>query len=347
MYVGNLHDDVTDSLLYELFLQAGPLQSINRVKDRETGRLKNFAFVIFTHAVSVPYAIHLTNGIKLLGRPLKTQRRNNVDLPHYLSVGVHCIENESDIQRTLNGDENPRAEDYSKGRDSSYVRKSRHDGSFKPKPLDPNQTWKNTIDYNLQQQQAQQQTNHYMNNASLTGNASHLLPDRQQRNVNSRPSSQSFSGGSPARSASHYHQMNDNILGQMSGSGDLRNKLGGNNYRSTRDDRGAAYSNQSAGGYAGGYNGPNRSSSLYHTHYGSTSFVNTYSAQDNSRKGYSGSDYNSGYGSGRYYDSYDRNNGNRNTNEGMQHRLGRSPNEAHHRSRSYDSKDYNSWNRRT
>ncbi|KAL7879087.1 hypothetical protein AOLI_G00100610 [Acnodon oligacanthus] len=74
LFVGNLDPQVTEELLFELFLQAGPLLKVKIPKDNE-GRSKQFAFVNFKHEVSVPYSMNLLNGIRLFGRQLNLQYR--------------------------------------------------------------------------------------------------------------------------------------------------------------------------------------------------------------------------------------------------------------------------------
>ncbi|XP_053312791.1 splicing regulator RBM11 [Spea bombifrons] len=74
LFVGNLDCSVKEDILYELFLQAGPLTKVNIARDKE-GNLKSFGFVCFKHTESVPYAIALLNGIRLYGRPINLQYR--------------------------------------------------------------------------------------------------------------------------------------------------------------------------------------------------------------------------------------------------------------------------------
>lgn len=297
MYVGNLHDDVTEALLYELFLQAGPLQRISRPKDRESGKVKNFAFVVFVHAASVPYAIHLTNGIKLIGRPLKSQQRNNLDLQHYSTVGVHSIECENKLQRTLDGSqEEDSMEDYSSGngsanrsRSNSYKR-ARVDSSgssFTPQPLDPNQTWKNNIHYHERQQQEQQHGS-LVSNVMMAGPVMDMSPNTGRRHQGSgsryhQDQQLASVSSSPARSASHYHNLNSQIL-----SSDLRSRLGdGGKYRSTRDS-----------GYYGG--------SPYNAGYGNYGDGHNSSYNSNNSSGYGSS--NTSYDNGAYYSNRGYNN---------------------------------------
>ncbi|XP_071545825.1 uncharacterized protein [Panulirus ornatus] len=96
VWVGNFDPEkVTQDLLYELFVQAGPLHHVKIAKDRLSGRLKNFAFVCFRHDVSVPYAIELLNGISLFNRHLKVQSRTNQQQQQQSlitgPVGIHTL----------------------------------------------------------------------------------------------------------------------------------------------------------------------------------------------------------------------------------------------------------------
>uniref|UniRef100_H3AIN1 Splicing regulator RBM11 n=1 Tax=Latimeria chalumnae TaxID=7897 RepID=H3AIN1_LATCH len=75
VFVGNLHCNVKEEILYELFLQAGPLTKVTIAKDKD-GKPKSFGFVCFKHVESVPYAIALLNEIRLYGRPIKLQYRS-------------------------------------------------------------------------------------------------------------------------------------------------------------------------------------------------------------------------------------------------------------------------------
>ncbi|XP_051580522.1 RNA-binding protein 7-like [Myxocyprinus asiaticus] len=74
LFVGNLDPQVTEELIFELFLQAGPLLKVKIPKDND-GKSKQFAFVNFKHEVSVPYALNLLNGVRLFGRQLNIKFR--------------------------------------------------------------------------------------------------------------------------------------------------------------------------------------------------------------------------------------------------------------------------------
>ncbi|CAG9785445.1 unnamed protein product [Diatraea saccharalis] len=79
LWCGNLPEQVTEEILYELFLQAGPLEKVRIAKDKD-GRQKNFAFITYSHEVSVPYAIQLFRGTALFHRTLSLQSRGRIAL---------------------------------------------------------------------------------------------------------------------------------------------------------------------------------------------------------------------------------------------------------------------------
>ena len=45
LYVGNLSFETTETELKELFAQAGPVETVRIITDRDTGRSKGFGFV--------------------------------------------------------------------------------------------------------------------------------------------------------------------------------------------------------------------------------------------------------------------------------------------------------------
>ncbi|XP_036381728.1 RNA binding motif protein 11 [Megalops cyprinoides] len=75
VFVGNLDSSVKEEILFELFLQAGPLKKVTIARDRE-GRQRSYGFVCYKHREAVPYAIALLNGTWLYGRPIRLQYRS-------------------------------------------------------------------------------------------------------------------------------------------------------------------------------------------------------------------------------------------------------------------------------
>ncbi len=70
LYVGNLAYSVTESGLQELFSEAGPVDSVKLITDRDTGRSKGFAFVEMASDEGAERAIAELNGRKIEGRPI-------------------------------------------------------------------------------------------------------------------------------------------------------------------------------------------------------------------------------------------------------------------------------------
>jgi cold-inducible RNA-binding protein len=69
MYVGNLSYQTTESDLTNLFEQVGPVESVNIITDRDTGRSKGFGFVEMSNE-DAEKAIAQFNGTELNGRSL-------------------------------------------------------------------------------------------------------------------------------------------------------------------------------------------------------------------------------------------------------------------------------------
>ncbi|MGD0173198.1 MAG: RNA-binding protein [Anaerolineales bacterium] len=70
LYVGNLSYSTTEDDLRTLFAQAGTVQSVTIIKDRDTGRSKGFAFVEMGTQVEAQQAISKFNGQNLQDRAL-------------------------------------------------------------------------------------------------------------------------------------------------------------------------------------------------------------------------------------------------------------------------------------
>ncbi|KAF4098151.1 RNA binding motif protein 11 [Onychostoma macrolepis] len=69
--VGNIHSCVTEEILFELFLQAGPVDEVRIFREGQYG------CVYYKHAEAVPYAVALLNGIWLYGQPIRLQRKTD------------------------------------------------------------------------------------------------------------------------------------------------------------------------------------------------------------------------------------------------------------------------------
>ena len=70
IYVGNLSFDATEDDLRSAFEAFGKVDTVNIIKDRDSGRPKGFAFVEMVSAEEARQAIEALNGKDLMGRSL-------------------------------------------------------------------------------------------------------------------------------------------------------------------------------------------------------------------------------------------------------------------------------------
>ena len=71
LYVGNLSFQTTSQDLQDLFAQAGTVESVSLMEDRNTGQSRGFAFVQMATNEEASAAIDQFNGKELGGRVLK------------------------------------------------------------------------------------------------------------------------------------------------------------------------------------------------------------------------------------------------------------------------------------
>jgi RNA recognition motif-containing protein len=71
LYVGNLAFQTTSDQLQTMFAQAGTVESVSLIEDRETGRSRGFGFVEMQTKEEGAAAIQQFNGKDLDGRALK------------------------------------------------------------------------------------------------------------------------------------------------------------------------------------------------------------------------------------------------------------------------------------
>ncbi len=70
LYVGNIPYSAKEEQLVDLFSQFGEVQSLNIIRDRETGRSRGFGFVMM-EAESAQKAIEALDGKEFEGRRLR------------------------------------------------------------------------------------------------------------------------------------------------------------------------------------------------------------------------------------------------------------------------------------
>jgi splicing factor 3B subunit 4 len=73
-YIGNMDSRVNDEILWELFIQCGPVVNVHIPKDKITGEHQGFGFVEFRTEEDAEYAIKIMHMIKLYGKPIKVNK---------------------------------------------------------------------------------------------------------------------------------------------------------------------------------------------------------------------------------------------------------------------------------
>ncbi|EDW04288.1 RNA-binding protein 7 [Drosophila grimshawi] len=81
LFCNNLDERVSEEILYEVFLQAGPIENV-RIPLDNAGRQRNFGFVTYQHKSAVPYAVDLYQGLELFQKKL-TIRQQCVEKPKH------------------------------------------------------------------------------------------------------------------------------------------------------------------------------------------------------------------------------------------------------------------------
>ncbi|KAI8084441.1 uncharacterized protein BX664DRAFT_299737 [Halteromyces radiatus] len=91
VYIGNLDTRATESLVWELMLQAGPVVNVHLPKDRVTQAHQGFGFVEFLSEEDADYAARIMNQIRLWGKPIRVNKatadRRNLDVGATLFIG--------------------------------------------------------------------------------------------------------------------------------------------------------------------------------------------------------------------------------------------------------------------
>lgn len=74
IYVGNLSFDATQEDITQVFAEYGNVKRVNLPTDRETGRLRGFAFVEMETEAEETAAIEALDGAEWMGRDLKVNK---------------------------------------------------------------------------------------------------------------------------------------------------------------------------------------------------------------------------------------------------------------------------------
>jgi len=91
IYVGDLDAQVNEAILWELFLQAGPVVNVHIPKDKLTGVHSGYGFVEFHSEDDADYAMKVMNMIKLFGKAIRvnksSQDKKSLDVGANLFIG--------------------------------------------------------------------------------------------------------------------------------------------------------------------------------------------------------------------------------------------------------------------
>jgi len=73
-YIGNLDNRVNEEILWELFVQCGPIVNVHIPRDKITVDHQGFGFVEFRNEDDADYSIKIMHMIKLYGKPIKVNK---------------------------------------------------------------------------------------------------------------------------------------------------------------------------------------------------------------------------------------------------------------------------------
>eukprot|EP00105_Crassostrea_gigas_P031799 XP_011454599.1 PREDICTED: polyadenylate-binding protein 1-like 2 [Crassostrea gigas] len=93
LYVGDLHPDVTEDMLYEKFSTAGPVLSIRVCRVLFTRRSLGYAYVDFKHLEDAETALNTMNYDTIKGQPIRITWYQRDPSPRKSGVGNVFIKN--------------------------------------------------------------------------------------------------------------------------------------------------------------------------------------------------------------------------------------------------------------
>lgn len=74
VYVGNLDSKMNEDLVWELFLQCGPIVNVHIPRDKVTNEHQSYGFVEFKSEEDADYAIKILHMVKCFGKPIKVNK---------------------------------------------------------------------------------------------------------------------------------------------------------------------------------------------------------------------------------------------------------------------------------
>ncbi|CAG8962266.1 hypothetical protein HYFRA_00005321 [Hymenoscyphus fraxineus] len=90
VYIGNIDERVSDSLVWELMLQAGRIVNVHLPKDRVTQTHQGYGFVEFISEEDAEYAARIMNQVRLYGKPIRVNKAS-ADKQKTVEVGAELF----------------------------------------------------------------------------------------------------------------------------------------------------------------------------------------------------------------------------------------------------------------
>ncbi|KAJ5302043.1 hypothetical protein PENANT_c008G10435 [Penicillium antarcticum] len=90
VYIGNLDERASDSLVWELMLQAGRIVNVHLPKDRVTQLHQGYGFVEFISEEDAEYASRIMNGIRVYGKPIRVNKAS-ADKQKTVEIGAELF----------------------------------------------------------------------------------------------------------------------------------------------------------------------------------------------------------------------------------------------------------------
>ncbi|KFM24027.1 Splicing factor 3B subunit 4 [Auxenochlorella protothecoides] len=101
VYVGNVDPQVTEELLWELFVQAGPVVNVYMPKDRVTNLHQSYGFVEFRSEEDADYSIKILNMTKLYGKPIRVNKASQDKFAYDVGANLFIGNLDPDVDEKL------------------------------------------------------------------------------------------------------------------------------------------------------------------------------------------------------------------------------------------------------
>ncbi|KAK9838305.1 hypothetical protein WJX81_003280 [Elliptochloris bilobata] len=101
VYVGNLDAQMTEELVWALFIQTGPVVNVYLPKDRVTSMHQGYGFVEFRSEDDADYAIKILNMIKVYGKPIRVNKASQDKKQQDIGANLFIGNLDSDVDEKL------------------------------------------------------------------------------------------------------------------------------------------------------------------------------------------------------------------------------------------------------